>query len=426
MSIKLNEEFININDKDVRGSFFELLLNTSLDKTIDSEAYKGLSLLTIDKGELEELVDKYQLNKGKLFELGLNLINLSKEYLLKGRNINFDNLYNDLINNKIDKNIGENVEDLLGNNILLFYCDLSEYNKIKKLIRICNFDYNHKNEFNDTALHMLLNDLLKKIKDIENKTFINTKLLNKELWDKVNNKELWDKVNLELYNKLKEIIFEILESDLINYNIQDDEGDTLLHLICKEIKLYNDDIYNIIKKIIESNRYDYNIRNNNKETIMHLLCSNYNNYNFNKDENIINYNSNNNRIYEILLKIIESNIYNYNIQDKEGYTILHYLCEKYYNETEYIIDNIILKIIRSDKYDYNIQDNEGNTILHLLCINLDNYNIRILKELININKLNRNIKNKYELTYLNYLYNNEKNFMFNRETINEINILLNN
>jgi ankyrin repeat protein len=87
---------------------------------------------------------------------------------------------------------------------------------------------------------------------------------------------------------------------------------------------------------------DINLQDHNGNTFLHWLCEN--------------------EMEESIMKIIEKNIGDFNIQNNDGYTPLHMLCE---NEME----ESVMKIIDKDIGDFNIQDNDGCTPLYRICEN---------------------------------------------------------
>jgi len=257
-----------------------------------------------------------------------------------------------------------------------------------------------------------------------------------------------------LYDNLQAI--EIMDNYNVNYNIQDKFGYTPLH-VC--IRIRNAKIAN---KLI--NKSNVNKQNNIGETALHSACNNEDVdlvkllIDNNADPNIADYEKKlTPLIYsgvlgnvEIINILLTKDI-NFNLQDYNGNTALHYAAiENYAEIINLLIDNTNLKLtnikgktvthyileknnfsfdkLRRLNFDYilskskmNIQDNNGNTILHYL----SKYNLWInYKSILEKKKNNiyiRNIKNEKPIDYIkdkddyidliakSYLYNLRKN-----------------
>lgn len=118
-------------------------------------------------------------------------------------------------------------------------------------------------------------------------------------------------------------------------------NNTILHEICKGIKLTLD----IIAYIITSGA-DMNIRNNNGDTPLHVL------FNENKSE----------LSYEVFKYLVDCDV-NLTVKNYGGYTPLHYMC--YYKQT---IKYDIIKYSMMKKLPLDIKNDYGDTPLHYLCI----------------------------------------------------------
>jgi hypothetical protein len=89
-------------------------------------------------------------------------------------------------------------------------------------------------------------------------------------------------------------IFEFIinSKNYININIQDKNGNTPLHICCKN------NMNECVLKLIETGKCDYNLQNKNGNTPLHICCKN----NMNK----------------CVLKLIETGKCDYNLQDNYG------------------------------------------------------------------------------------------------------------
>lgn len=153
---------------------------------------------------------------------------------------------------------------------------------------------------------------------------------------------------------------------------------------------------NIIETFIEKNT-DINSLDKHENTSLHILFREF----FKKDYNMIFKSNNNHDILYIIKLLLEKGL-NINIQNDKGQTPLHILCKEYF-DTQYNMrygiynhnDNYdilqIVKLLLEKDLNINIQDLNGQTPLHILCnrnfyfYGMDNENMK--KDIINIIKL---------------------------------------
>lgn len=345
--ITINKEDISIDINDVKDTFFEGLLNTSLDKTIDSKAHKALTLITTDYEELIELTDMFILDKNKLFEFGLNLISLSNNFLKNSDNINFDVIYDHIIENKINPNLKNQNNE----NILLYLS--KNYLNIKKIIKLLNNNYNF--DYN--------------LKDINGNTFVHY------IFDSISQLYQYYNHNLDyLYN----FIIMIINNKTFNINSIGNNG-TVFHYLCNSLNklLNNNNEATFIKKIMfeitKVNNFDPNIKDLNNNTILHLLS----NKRSSKFNNI-----------DLIIYILNNFNYFYNSKNIKGNTIIYQIFKTLRsNNIVNFIDFIQNKIINDNNLiNFDIRNSKNKSIIStffkLLKFQNDNSNIISIKNLL--------------------------------------------
>lgn len=249
------------------------------------------------------------------------------------------------------KNINLMITDNKGNNILLFSI-LNKNNNILNYLLDKNYPIKTKNFNNENVLHLLLNNFPEKklIKYFQPKIPINEQdknylltplhlslILNIDLGIYNFNKELQITDfygNTPLHYGLVEgnitLFKNIIEKNLdkINYNIQNINGDTLLHLILEENIRLDDNLMQIFV-----NQTNLNLQNNQGNTCIHLLITNnlFNDFTINQKINIF-------------------------IQNKDGKTPFqlddHSKQKDYYDKTAKILGSILLKNKNKSKLDW--------------------------------------------------------------------------
>jgi hypothetical protein len=255
MNIQLNDT-ITIEPSKVQNTFFEALINSSYDKTIDAEAYSALSLITIDANQAEYLIDKYCLDKYKIFNMCYKLFPFTS--------FEFDNIYHKIINGTIDPNI----QDFEGFTPIMYYASWKDSSKVLELIDKCgtNIDFNIQNKFGDTVLiWCCYNNMLDCIKKLITLDKCNYNIQSK------NKLCALLLLRYENYECLKLLI----DTNKCDYNLQDENGNTVLHTILSLLNKNTDSYDDMIKSFIlllETNKCNFNIKNNKGKTPLQL-CS---------------------------------------------------------------------------------------------------------------------------------------------------------
>ena len=172
-----------------------------------------------------------------------------------------------------------------------------------------------------------------------------------------------------------EYIQKLTQQPTCDLNIQDDDGDTALHIaVCSE--------WNSAEKIqciLDSGRCDTNITNKQGYTPLHTATVH-------------------NKLNSVR-KLLNSTICNPNIQDIHGNTALHLrICHKSATGIEHFL--------MCDKVDVNIQNEEGNTPLHIAAIT--DATFYITKKLIGHPNCNPNITNHEGMTPLQLAFKTDQ------------------
>ena len=216
-------------------------------------------------------------------------------------------------------------------------------------------------------------------------------------------------------------IIKILLKKNINLNLQDMYGYTPFILACE---LNNDEI---IELLMEKNNLDYDLQDlggntalihcyrNKNYKIINLMFNKFNldiNLQNNRKKSLIFYACMNNDIefIEFLLKKKDLNL---NLQDLQGNIPLIYLFKNNLNQQNYLIEKFIGKI-----NDINIKNNNDETILFHAC---NSKNFKIVDFLFK--KTNLNVNSKYSLliAYYNHSYKILLHFLLDMRT--DLNIL---
>ena len=136
-------------------------------------------------------------------------------------------------------------------------------------------------------------------------------------------------------------------------SIKNKDGDTALHLACK-----NNCGYYI--KILADLMKDINLQNNAGATPLHCLCAHFHNDQFAKS-------------WELLLS---HSSFDPNVQDKSNSTILHFLCKQCTNDSPNL-EAVELLVDRSDT-DLGLRDSDNNTCYHHAYFSKNNNLIKLL------------------------------------------------
>lgn len=286
----------------------------------------------------------------------------------------------------------DDINKLSKNDILTFDDEDDEYNNILIfLIKTKNI----KNETEKVNIIELFCNLMKtKLTSNEIRYIVESS--DKDIYSLMAN--LYTEPFENINNKIN-IINIILSKFRPNINRQTKNANSLLHILCNSslITNINERKQLIINHINESKKLnldiDFNSQNFEGFSVLHYLC-------FVKECNDVEIFDDNTRFYIIkfIINSIHKNRININLQDNEGYTVLHYLCCTPHIINNNIRINIIKFIIKKfyNEIDFNIIDDFGNTCLHtLLDVDFmdDKLKVDISKIFIDTNKLKLDIRN---------------------------------
>ena len=323
-------------------------------------------------------------------------------------NITYIGFFYDLIKN----NVNLNIKDEFGCSYLHYLSDYYPNIEILSLLIKNHVNINIKDIYHNTPLHLICskpknNNLIEKyiiflinngasiiIKNINNETPLHCLCLKNPnikcisfFFKKIKNR----KININLYEDLFHYLckskylenkyIDLLINEGISPNIKDQNGMTLLHLLCGNF--YN---FKYIKRFCNES-IDLIAKDNNGRTCLHENCI------YNPDIKCISF----------LLKINKKLL---NLKDKQKNNALHLLCAN--NSSA----KCILFLINKGISIYCTNDN-GNNALHLLCMNKPN--VKCISILINAG-IDIKIKNKNKETALFLLC---KTFYKNNNKIKE-------
>ncbi|BET37530.1 hypothetical protein SAP269_01190 [Spiroplasma ixodetis] len=209
------------------------------------------------------------------------------------------------------------------------------------------------------------------------------KHVNNKSEEKIKNKIIYYYGNTPLhfaisYNQqiiVKELLNNPNSKNKIDVNIKNEYDYTPLHVATKEGNL------EIVKELLNHPEIDLNIQDNDGNTPLHLFFEDEQNLQDLENENIwqyiknqiINKVNNFNLYKKDIFKLLIENGADVNIQDNKGISsILH---KAIFNENL----EIVKELLNHPEIDLNIQDNDGNTPLHFA---LFKNNLEIVQELI--------------------------------------------
>lgn len=157
----------------------------------------------------------------------------------------------------------------------------------------------------------------------------------------------------------------MLENKSLEPNLQDENGDTPLHLAVKNNHI------TIIEKLLENNSLDLNLQNKDGETPLHIAAQN--------------------GYTEITEKLLKNNSVDSNLQDIIGENPLHAAAEHGWIK-------IVEKLLESSSADPNLQNKIGETPLQLAT---QNGHMEIVAKLLENNSVDPNLKNRENKTAFN-------------------------
>ena len=151
----------------------------------------------------------------------------------------------------------------------------------------------------------------------------------------------------------------VADSSRFDLNIQDNHGNTPLHLAC----LKSSSEFTSALSSIDDKKYanaDVSIKNSDGNTALHLACKNNCGY---------------------FIKILAELMEDINLQNNAGETPLHCLCAHFHNDQFAKSWELLLS---HSSFDPNVQDKSNSTILHFLCkqCESDSPNLEAVKLLV--------------------------------------------
>jgi len=244
MNINIKGETI-IDKNKIKNTFFEGLINSG-NNSMDIESFKALTLINTNDEELEELTDKYLLNKKELIRLATNILLQNSSIKLV---ISFRNDFDNFINDRIDINLQDND----GNTFLHYLTDKIEYtNYILDIINKKTGNFNIKNSKGFTPLHKLCANKFDKVID----TIIDENIGDFNVLTSFNFTPLYYLcTKIQEKESLKNITLKIINKNIGNFNLPNTYCETPLYKLC-EYK-HND----LIIEIINKNIGDFTIKN---------------------------------------------------------------------------------------------------------------------------------------------------------------------
>jgi ankyrin repeat protein len=178
------------------------------------------------------------------------------------------------------------------------------------------------------------------------------------------------------------VLYYLLNQKIVDVNIKDKNGHTLLRIVCQHINKFPLEIF---KLLIETYGADINVEDNDKNIpLYHALLL---------------FNPNDGGDITVLTYLLNQKDVNVNIKNKYGHTLLHLACM---NINTLPLD-IFKVLIETMGFDVNVQDDDKDTPLrHALLLFTPNAggNITVLTYLLNQKNINANIKGEYGHTLL--------------------------
>ena len=252
-----------------------------------------------------------------------------------------------LIDNIASYKIDVYASDKEGRNALHYACQNGHYDTVETLLEYFNYEVYDNDQL--TPLHHAC----------RSNTTENARVV-KLLLDWVSKHKLY--LNKSHQNPLHiactlgndlitDMFFATENSFIIDINVQDIHGQTLLHKICDSTSMDTTSLGLFIERSKDYN-IDFNIRDAQGRTPLHLACQ------------IGNF-----KVINTLLKNVGRIEINANLQDKMGKTPLHYIFAKPMLGMETDNKRVLTKLLPNYSIiDFNVKDKDGNTPLHCACL----------------------------------------------------------
>lgn len=372
---------IKDNSKILNMQLNEKKINIDSNKNYDCSNINYYKLSNFNKNRRN--MNIYKSNE----KIQTNLHNLS---LMRNRNNNFLELYNNYLNlnNKFKNNIKFCISDFKFKKILTKNIKFQpQENKFKESIKQ-NFKFK-KSNINSLLVNKLFKNLI-------NVGYINNNNLNQlketyKIKKSIQNISLYDNINSKIDLTIKDYLLKNNENlkSIINVNNKKEYSfnDMLRKCVLKNIKTSDIKNFNKIYNIVDLNIFPYLLNNfNNNDT--NTLIKKYNYENNNKNLNIYKY-----KIYNVYNRIKQSKL-NLNITDKY---LLSLLGKNEVLKSSFIINNSLN--ISKNKNLFNtfpnqllLRENINNMNKQLFKLEYNKYNIKFCLDKILLKNNNNNMK----------------------------------
>jgi ankyrin repeat protein len=184
----------------------------------------------------------------------------------------------------------------------------------------------------------------------------------------------------------------LLTQETVNANIRDDDGNTILHYVCKKINIFSLEIF---QYLIEKHGADVHVQGGNKNTPLHYAL-----YRFNPP---------NGGSITVLMYLLKQKNVDGNIKHKDDDTLLHRAC----HNIKHLPLDVFKLLIETHGCNINAQANNGDTPLHIALKNFypnKGGDINVLAYLLSQVNVNGNIKGMYGCNLLHLACEQIKKF----------------
>ena len=235
-----------------------------------------------------------------------------------------------------------------GDTVLHVACKKGNLKLVQWLIDSEKFDLQCKNYNEDIPLHTACHHLQVKVVEflLDNDTCeLQLNSQNVHMCTPVHNlfhAEVW--WNIAEKTKVANLLF---AHPSINPSIQDEDENTVLHLLCKDQNLCTAENVTLL---INSNKCQLNIQNKRGNTALHVLCS--------TEQKTLGL-SNRKKVFQTLIRHPDVNPF---IKNVDGNTPLHLML----HDKAWWDSDLLDPLVRHSGFNPNIQNEKGDTVLHVL------------------------------------------------------------